>query len=60
MKCEDYPCCGHEDGGCPDEEGRFRCICGTLMPPRSKYSICLRCLSQAHLENEPHRFEWED
>jgi len=20
MRCEDYPCCGHEPGGCPDPE----------------------------------------
>ena len=35
MACEDYPCCGHEPGGCPvvDEatgEQRFRCArCGS-------------------------------
>ena len=27
--CEDYPCCGHERGDCPDKQGRMKCVeCG--------------------------------
>lgn len=22
-RCEDYPCCGHEDGGCPQSEDHY-------------------------------------
>lgn len=49
-RCEDYPCCGHgpppqgDGGGCPDEEGRFRCVeCGRLMSRGVTSSICGRC-----------------
>lgn len=46
-RCEDYPCCGHgppphgDGGGCPDSEGRFRCVlCGRKMPRNASSSIC--------------------
>ena len=46
--CEDYPCCGHESGGCPvvSEDGteRFRCACcSVLMPPRATSAVCQPC-----------------
>lgn len=49
MACEDYPCCGHEPGGCPvvDEETgeqRYRCArCGDLMPARARSAVCQPC-----------------
>jgi hypothetical protein len=49
MKCEDYPCCGHEPGGCPyinEETGekRFACArCDVLMPPRARSAVCDKC-----------------
>jgi len=52
MYCEDYPCCGHEPGGCPivDEETgeqRFHCAqCGWLMPPRARSAVCEPCHGQ--------------
>lgn len=47
--CEDFPCCGHEPGCCPDfdEAGRqlnMKCVCGTTLPVESRYSICESCL----------------
>jgi hypothetical protein len=43
-RCEDYPCCGHEDGDCPDSQGRFTCVgCGTRLPKNASSSICSRC-----------------
>jgi hypothetical protein len=49
MRCEDYPCCGHEPGDCPqiDSEGRERwtCVeCGKLLPRNASSSICPKCL----------------
>lgn len=42
--CEDYPACGHGDGGCPDNDGRFNCMqCGRKLPKKSPSSICLKC-----------------
>jgi len=46
--CEDYPCCGHEPGGCPvlDEQGRscFPCArCGAIMPPTATSAVCRPC-----------------
>ena len=48
MACEDYPCCGHEAGGCPqiDENGaeRFRCACcSVLMAPKARSAVCEPC-----------------
>ena len=48
MRCEDYPCCGHESGECPvvDENGaeRFRCVkCWDLMPPKQTSAVCRPC-----------------
>ncbi len=52
-RCEDYPCCGHgppplgDDGGCPDEQGRFDCVtCGCKLPKRASSSICNRCMTE--------------
>lgn len=53
MRCEDYPCCGHEAGDCPtlDAKGRprFRCVggCGKLLPLRATSSICAMCQRRA-------------
>lgn len=42
--CEDYPCCGHEPGDCPDSQGRFTCVtCGRRLPKPVPSSICARC-----------------
>lgn len=42
--CEDYPCCGHEPGDCPDAQGRFRCVgCGKRLPRTASSSYCARC-----------------
>ena len=60
MRCEDYPACGHEPGGCPyiNEAGekRFACArCDVLMPPRARRAVCAFCTSSrdalVHLEH---------
>lgn len=48
-RCEDFPCCGHEPGCCPDfdENGKqlnMRCVCGAILPITNRYSICDSCL----------------
>jgi hypothetical protein len=44
MRCEDYPCCGHEDGGCPNSDGTFNCCtCGAKLPIDSTSAMCRRC-----------------
>ena len=58
MACEDFPCCGHEHGCCPDydESGRqlnMRCTCGAVVPLNSRYSLCEDCLHQEDMD-------WED
>ena len=51
MRCEDFPCCGHELGCCPSfdpETGKqtdMRCTCGASVPITSQYSICAGCLN---------------
>lgn len=50
-RCEDFPCCGHELGCCPDydESGRqlnIRCVCGASLPVDSRFSICDGCFAQ--------------
>lgn len=57
MSCEDYPCCGHEPGCCPDfdENGKqlnMKCTCGATVPLGSRYSICRTCLTRMAIEDE--------
>jgi hypothetical protein len=47
--CEDFPCCNHEMGCCPnfDSAGNqldMVCTCGARLPVTNRYSICDRCL----------------
>jgi len=43
-RCEDYPCCGHTDGECPNTDGSFNCAtCGRKLPKKSPSSICQKC-----------------
>lgn len=49
MPCEDFPCCGHENGCCPDfdESGKqmnMVCTCGTKLPVNNRSSLCNSCL----------------
>ena len=70
MRCEDYPCCGHgpapygDDGGCPDEDGRFDCVlCGTKLPKGAPSAICTGCRDhRSNLSEEKREYEdaeWE-
>lgn len=48
-RCEDFPCCGHEPGCCPDYDagGRqlnMKCVCGATVPLSSRSSLCDGCL----------------
>ena len=48
-RCEDYPCCGHELGCCPDydDDGRqlnMKCTCGASVPVDNRYSLCDSCM----------------
>jgi hypothetical protein len=61
-RCEDFPCCGHEPGCCPDydESGRqlnMKCVCGATVPLRSKSSLCSSCLN-APDPNDPYGDEF--
>ena len=59
-RCEDFPCCGHEAGCCPnyDDAGKqtdMVCTCGARLPITNRYSICDTCLdrqSDAEMEDE--------
>lgn len=44
VRCEDFPCCGHELGDCPDSRGRMTCVeCGKRLPTTATSSICTKC-----------------
>ena len=50
-RCEDFPCCGHENGCCPNYDAMGRqldmvCICGARLPVTARYSICHHCMKQ--------------
>lgn len=54
-RCEDFPCCGHEAGCCPDfdEAGRqlnMKCVCGATVPLTSHTSLCNSCLGLNNYE----------
>lgn len=64
MACEDYPCCGHELGCCPDfdESGRqlnMVCVCGAKLPVDNRSSCCDSCLN-AHDDDWYNHDDWED
>jgi len=50
MSCEDFPCCGHEMGCCPDFDPdtgaqlNMKCVCGATVPLTSRSSLCASCL----------------
>lgn len=54
MRCEDFPCCGHELGCCPDydsetgEQLNMVCTCGAKVPLSSNVSICNGCLNSPY------------
>lgn len=51
--CEDFPCCGHEAGFCPDfdpetgEQLDMRCVCGASVVPLCRSLVPLRCARAA-------------
>ena len=73
-RCEDFPCCGHEAGCCPDydENGQqmnMICVCGAKLPIDNRVSICDACLNLVderfsdwddYMEDDYPDDEWED
>ncbi len=60
-RCEDFPCCGHEMGCCPDrdESGRqtnMVCTCGVKLPLTARYSICDGCMCRMDMEEGDGRY----
>ncbi len=52
-RCEDYPCCGHESGDCPDAQGRMTCVeCGKRLSEKATSSICPKCLKPMSTRND--------
>lgn len=48
-RCEDFPCCGHEMGCCPDYDKsgnqlNMKCVCGAAVSLHSPSSLCYTCL----------------
>lgn len=46
--CEDYPCCGHEAGGCPTLNSRGQLVypcarCGASLPVNNPSAVCDSC-----------------
>lgn len=61
-RCEDFPCCGHELGCCPDydEAGNqlnMVCTCGAKLPINSRYSICRGCMERGSREDGEDGYE---
>ena len=57
-RCEDYPCCGHEAGDCPDASGRMKCIeCGKRLSKNAHSSICTKCLRRNYSSSYEDSYE---
>ena len=61
-RCEDFPCCGHESGDCPDrdEQGNetWRCAkCRATLPKGARSSLCNSCLQDISSGDAD---DWED
>lgn len=60
-RCEDFPCCGHESGCCPDFDAdtgkqlNMKCVCGATLPLNARYSICEGCMDSpdGSFDDEP-------
>lgn len=64
-RCEDFPCCGHEAGCCPDydEGGRqlnMKCVCGATLPLSSRFSVCNSCMNRQAIEDGDYYYEGPD
>lgn len=65
-RCEDFPCCGHEMGCCPDfdpETGaqlNMKCVCGASVPLTSRSSLCQGCLYSPYDEYGNYDPAYED
>lgn len=64
MACEDYPSCGHgpppfgDGGGCPDKDGRFKCVtCDGRLPKGASSSICIHCQRRAERRRRYDRYD---
>ena len=69
--CEDFPCCGHEQGCCPDfdESGKqlnMKCVCGATLPVDNRSSLCDTCLHEGieddgfdHLSDDEYEYDEE-
>ena len=59
MRCEDFPCCGHESGDCPDRNGQFTCVeCGGRLSKNNPDSFHARCkMKFLAQEDELDRYE---
>ena len=61
-RCEDWPCCGHEQGCCPDydpatgKQLNMKCTCGATVPLGSRSSLCNECYMIALYGDDP---DWE-
>lgn len=59
MACEDYPCCGHEQGDCPDSEGRMKCVeCGKRLSRSATSSICKKCQREMQKRDDDFDFDY--
>ena len=62
-RCEDFPCCGHESGCCPDFDGagrqlNMKCVCGATVPLGSRTSLCNSCLNGP--DDDDYREDWDE
>lgn len=61
--CEDFPCCDHEAGCCPDfENGRqinMKCVCGATVPLGGP-SCCESCLRDPDDFDDRDRYDDRD
>jgi hypothetical protein len=64
--CEDFPCCGHERGCCPDydpETGaqlNMVCVCGAKLPINARYSICAGCMRDPDDPDQDRYYDYHD
>lgn len=61
MRCEDYPCCGHEPGGCPNEDGTFNCCrCGRRLERNARSAMCAACHRKMQEREEEEEEDFQD
>jgi len=62
LRCEDFPCCGHQIGECPTDNKSHICKeCGrSFMPDSMTWNYCYPCGQTPRFHSREEADDWHD